>query len=46
VIDSQSVKTAEAGGPRGDDAGKKIKGRKLTAGGLTPTRSGSRHLRV
>jgi transposase len=28
VIDSQSVKTTESGGPRGDDAGKKIKGRK------------------
>ena len=28
VIDSQSVKTTESGGVRGDDAGKKIKGRK------------------
>ena len=28
VIDSQSVKTTESGGPRGFDAGKEIKGRK------------------
>lgn len=28
ILDSQSVKTTEAGGERGDDAGKKINGRK------------------
>jgi len=28
IIDSQSVRTTEAGGPRGDDGGKKVSGRK------------------
>ena len=31
VIDSQSVKSTESGGPRGFDAGKKVKGRKRHA---------------
>ena len=39
VVDSQSVKTTESGGPRGCDAGKKVKGRKrhiVTATGGLP----------
>jgi putative transposase len=38
VIDSQSVKSSEAGGPRGYDAGKKVQGRKRHAMGDTDGR--------
>jgi transposase len=39
VIDSPSVKTTESGGPRGCDAGKKVKGRKRQAMGDTDGRA-------
>ena len=32
IIDTQSVKTTEKGGPRGDDAAKKVKGRQRHIG--------------
>jgi hypothetical protein len=44
VIDSHSMKTTECGGPRGFDAGKKIKGRKRHI--VTDTEGSRAHLRL
>ena len=55
IVDSQSVRTSESGGPRGHDAGKKINGRKrhilvdtlglLLAASFIPQRPGPRRAR-